>query len=69
MSLFGSCATPAPQLCLITWACVDEEGHGKKRRFVQSYLAKARQETKSSRKVFPFLLLEQEARISNKISF
>lgn len=69
MSLLGSCATPAPQLCLITWACVDEEGHGKRRGIVQSYPAKARQETKSSSKVVPFLLLDKEARNSNKMAF
>lgn len=69
MSLLGTCATPAAPLCLITWACVDEESLGKERRIVQSYLAKTSQETKSSRKVVPFLLLDQEARDSNKMAF
>lgn len=53
MSLLGTCATPAPLLCLITWACVDEEGLGKEMGIGQSHLAKTRQETKSSNKVAP----------------
>lgn len=53
MSLLGTCATPASLLCLITWACVDEEGLGKEMGIGQSHLAKTRQETKSSNKVAP----------------
>lgn len=53
MSLLGTCATPAPPLCLITGACVDEEGLGKEMRIAQSHLAKIRQDTKSNSKVVP----------------
>lgn len=69
VSLLGTCATPAPPLCLITWACVGEEGLGKEREIVQSYLPKTRQKTNSSTKVVPFLLLDQEVKDSTKMAF
>lgn len=36
----------APPVCLITWACAEEEGFGKEMGIVQSHMAKASQETK-----------------------